>query len=223
MERHYKLTNERNCTREGHPNCLQWGAGITHEASGSGKVLCTDGWIHCYADPFVGVMRDCHGGRYGLGAHMWECLGEGKHLSDGLKWGFRRITTLRELPLPKVTAEQRVRWGILCSLEVYKEQRYVQWAQRWLRGTGRKATTIQKIIYAAYYDTHGSPAAAMAAYHAAMAAYSIAKCAVVPLITTMSNASKAAGHAANAAEVDGPVIDFAALAHRAIANEQPSA
>ena len=111
-------------------------------------------------------------------------------------------------------------------MEVYKEQRYVQWAQRWLRGTGRKATTsIQKIIYAAYYDdTRGSPAAAMAAYHAAMAAYSIAKCAVVPLIT-MSNASKAAGHAADAAEVDGPVIDFAALAHRAIAaeNEQPSA
>jgi len=215
-----KLTNEYNRTRDGFTNCLQWGVGVTHEASGYGHTLYSDKWIYCYADPLIAVLRDCQEGRYCPFAHLWECLGEGEHLSDGLKWGFRRITTLRELPLPKVTAEQRVRWGILCSLEVYKEQRYVQWAQRWLRGTGRKATTsIQKIIYAAYDDTHGSPAAAMAAYHAAMAAYSIAKCAVVPLITTMSNASKAAGHAADAAEVDGPVIDFAALAHRAIAED----
>jgi len=218
-----KLTNEYNRTRDGFTNCLQWGVGVTHEASGYGHTLYSDKWIYCYADPLIAVLRDCQEGRYCPFAHLWECLGEGEHLSDGLKWGFRRITTLRELPLPKVTPEQRVHWGILCSLGVYKEQRYAKWAAAWLRGAGRKdGKAIQKVAHAAFDDPNASHEAGDAACYAAMAAQGAAKCTTAPLSATISNAAKAAGcaAAAKAAKADSPAIDFAALAHRAVEEEK---
>ena len=219
-----KLTNEYNRTRDGFTNCLQWGVGITHEASGYGHTLYSDKWIYCYADPLIAVLRDCQEGRYCPFAHLWECLGEGEHLSDGLKWGFKKLTTLRELPLPKVTPEQRVHWGILCSLEVYKEQRYAKWAAAWLRGAGRKdGKAIQKVAHAAFDDPNASHEAGNAACYAAMAAQGAAKCTTAPLSATIStNAAKAAGcaAAAKAAKAYSPAIDFAALAHRAVEEEK---
>ena len=219
----YKLTNERGRTRERYPNCLQWGKNVTHEAAGPpGQRLSTDSWVHCYAHELVAAMRDCQDGYYGPNARLWQCTGEGAQLSDGLKWGFRRITTLQEVPLPEVTAEQRVHWGILCSLQVYKEQGYTKWAMGWLNGTERHQNAA-RIANTAYNDANVSQEAARAAYYAALAAQEASKPFMERMRWTPSYVAKTAGYAAAAvtiaAKTTASVVDFGALAEKAVKDE----
>lgn len=49
----WKLTDEVGCTR----NHTQWAVGVEHSASGDCEDLCSDGWIHFYTDPLVGLFR----------------------------------------------------------------------------------------------------------------------------------------------------------------------
>ena len=169
----YKLTDKDGRTKAAYTNALQWGVGISHAATGkAGQPLCSDGYIHCYDHPLVGVLRDCQDGRYGPGARMWECWGEGEFLAEDLKCGFRRLTILREIPLPVVTPQQAVRWGILCSQEVYHEKSYVRWATGWLDGTERSADVANIVRNNAYViSTYGDCSTTTAAYAAYTAAY----------------------------------------------------
>ena len=54
-------------------------------------------------------------------------------------YGCTRLKTIRILPTPEITTEQRVRFGILCALEVCTEPGFVSWARRWLSGEDRSA------------------------------------------------------------------------------------
>ena len=127
-----KLTDKYGMTY----NETQWGEGITHIASGKGK-LCDNGWIHYYDDPLLAVLLNHIHGRF-KDPLLWKIEVEGEIKTDhGLKFGAATVTTLQQLPLPEVTTTQRVAFGILCSLEVCKNQEYVKWAKGWLSGEDR--------------------------------------------------------------------------------------
>ena len=217
----YKLTDKDGRTKAAYTNALQWGVGISHAATGkAGQPLCSDGYIHCYDHPLVGVLRNCQDGKYGPGARMWECWGEGEFLAEDLKCGFRRLTILREIPLPVVTPQQAVRWGILCSLEVYHEKSYVRWATWWLDGTERSADVSNIVRNNAYiistYGDCSTTTSAYAAYAAAAAAYAAAAPSAFPssdAYVSVYVASSSVFHAAKCA------IDFGALAEQAVAEE----
>ncbi|MGA7524525.1 MAG: hypothetical protein WBW84_18890, partial [Acidobacteriaceae bacterium] len=128
----YKLTDENGQTM-GH---TQWAPGVTHTAPGTGD-LCSSGWIHTYSHPLLAVLLNPVHADF-IRPKLWECEVSGASKDDcGLKQGWESVTTVREIPLPVVSVEQRVRFAILCAKEVYQEPEFILWADRWLTGEDR--------------------------------------------------------------------------------------
>ena len=135
MPKYYKLTNENEQT---HGGC-QWGENVTHETSGKGE-LCGPGWTHWYTHPLLAVMLNHIHGNFDLTtAHLWESPEDqvAEKTDHGVKVGCMKGTTARRVPMPEVTLTQKVAFGILCSLSVYREHNYVTWAENWLSGSDR--------------------------------------------------------------------------------------
>ena len=132
----YKLTTQDNRTRVGKKNETLWGENITHKALWGGGELCSDKWIHFYTHPLLAVyFNPIHANI--ANPKLWECEIEGTVKSEFDKSGCKKLTTLREIPLPVITTEQRIEIAIKCSLLVYEESGYVMWAEDWLSGKDR--------------------------------------------------------------------------------------
>lgn len=135
MTKLYKLTDKNGYTRAGRDNACLWGENATHSGTGVGG-LCGPGWIHAYTHPLLAVMLNpVHAGI--ANPRLWEAEGEVALGDHGLKVGCLSLTTLREIPLPEVTTEQRVRFAILCVREVYDRPEWLKWAEGWLSGEDR--------------------------------------------------------------------------------------
>ena len=184
----YKLTDQNHRTRAGESNECQWGENITHSGTGEGE-LCGPGWIHAYTDPLLAVMfNPIHANI--KSPILWESEGDVVLDDHGVKVGCLSLTTLRIVPLPEVSTNQLVAFGILCAMQVYRDPKFLKWADGWLAGTDRSAYTA---------------AAAAAAYPAAAAAYAAA----TAYTATTYTATYAAYTAAAAAEVDCDLIGLA--------------
>lgn len=216
----YKLTNSNARTY----NDTQWGAGVTHKASGEGQ-LCGPGWLHAYTDPLLAVLLNPIHANFEE-PRMWESEGQVGITNHGLKVGCTTLTTVREIPLPNITVEEKVRFGILCALKVYKDESFVTWAKNWLIRANRTeaatvvAETMAKAVAKATV-TETTRVAAMAAVAAAMAA------AMMATLRTLLNAElKVAISAARAAEAakwaatKDNNIDLISLAHAALSDKQ---
>lgn len=155
----YKLTNGSSMTR----NSTLWGEGITHKVSGQGSI-CTSGWLHAYIDPYVAVFMDPIHGDYGEKGLLWEAKGI-IGINDGTKLGLSQLTTVRQIQKPKVTVNQRVAFGILCSLCVYNNKKYVRWASAWLNGIDRTAKSAAATKASHYCVAAQRAAAAAEASH----------------------------------------------------------
>ena len=162
MAKLYKLTDGDGKTLNG----TQWGPGVSHSGTGEGG-LCGPGWIHAYEHPLIAVLLNPTHANF-QNPRLWEAEGE-VGLRDGqLKCGCKTLTTVREIPLPSITTEMRVRFAILCAREAatadaaWKE--WEAWADRWLSGGDRSGASADAAATAARatYD-----AAARAAYDAA--------------------------------------------------------
>ena len=140
----YKLTDSNGCTR----NNTQWGPGITHRGTGKGD-LCGPGWIHTYTHPLLAVLLNPIHANFNE-PRLWEAEGEiGRE--DELKIGCVALTTIKEIEIPKVTTEQRIAFGILCVLEVYKGKipKWERWAEDWLSGRNRSRAVARAAAEAA--------------------------------------------------------------------------
>ena len=182
MTRLYKLTDRKHQTK----NATQWGENVTHEASGKGN-LCGPGWLHAYTDPLLAVLLNpIHASL--SDPVLWEAKGKVGKTDHGLKVGCVKLTTLRIIPLPEITTEQRVRFAIFCALEVCQEPAFVKWAENWLSGKDRSKKAAE--------------AAAQAAARAAVRAVRVA--------------AQAAARAAVRAAEGGGKVDLIAFARRAV-------
>src|SRR5882757_8420757 len=127
----YKLTNQDMTTR----GPTLWGEGVTHEAPGLGP-LCSSGWLHAYLSPELAVfLNPIHADI--ANPILWEAEGEIGARDGQLKVGCAKLTTLRQLPLPQVTTEQRVKFAILCAKAVCTDAAWNAWADAWLDGSDR--------------------------------------------------------------------------------------
>ena len=133
----YKITDKDGKTRAGHSNETQWGENVTHKAEVRGKELCTNEVIHAYTDPYLAVFFNPIGGSYNEETmHLWEA--KGRVCSRGVdKVGCKTLTTVRRIPKPSITREQRVEIAIKCALVVCQDKDFVQWAENWLSGKDR--------------------------------------------------------------------------------------
>jgi hypothetical protein len=109
----FKLTNENNETGLYH-QVLTWGENITHESTGIGDLWAKDGWIHAYDHPFVAALLHPIHVKFNK-IKMW--LAEGiPELNDcGTEVGCRKLTTIKEIPLPLLTNEQKLEIAYLCT------------------------------------------------------------------------------------------------------------
>ena len=192
----YKLTDQSGCTR----GPTQWGPGVSHSGTGDGD-LCGPGWIHAYTHPLLAVLLNpIHAAL--PDPRLWEADGEIALDDSGLKVGCRTLTTLREIPLPQITTTQRVRFGILCAMEVCQDDSWRAWADRWLSGEDRSV----------------SAAAAYAADAARAALYAVSAAAAYA-----ADAARAALYAASAASAAAACtnpLNLITLAERAVREEQ---
>ena len=140
----YKLTDRNNCSHGG----TIWGTGVEHTAPGTGE-LCTSGWLHAYTDPLLAVLLNpIHASI----AHpiLWEAEGDIGKTDNGLKVGCTRLRTLRRITLPVITTEQRVRWGILCTMAIYPDAGFSTWADGWISGADRSESAAWAAAKAAW-------------------------------------------------------------------------
>jgi len=165
--KYYKLTNAVGRTYNG----TLWGEGITHTAAKTGTSLCTNEVIHVYASPLLAVFFNPIHADF-ASPRLWECECSQPVADDGTKLGVKKCTTLREIPLPDITTEQRVRFAILCALEVYPTAAFVLWADGWLTGRDRskKAADAARAAAGAAAEAAADAAADAAAAAAAGAA-----------------------------------------------------
>ena len=198
----YKLTDANDQTYGG----CQWGENVEHTASGEGD-LCDAGWLHAYTDPLLAVLLNPIHANV-TRPHLWEAEGEVGKEHHGLKVGCTKLRTLRRVSLPQVTPEQRVRFGILCTKQIYDEPNWNAWADKWLSGKDRSKEAAWTARAAAAAAEAAWTAAAAAARAAAWAAW--ASAAAVP---------RAAARAAVRATARATNLDLAGLARQAVETE----
>ena len=211
----YKLTTSAGKTRPGHHNECQWGPGITHQGAGKGD-LCGPGYIHAYEHPLLAVLLNPIHADYN-DPLLWECDGDIAKRDHQLKVGCVSLTTVKTTPLPVITTEQRVKFGILCAIRVHDNQSFNKWAQDWLSGNDRTTHAAHAAADAAEYAAEyaaayaAADAAADAAHAAAHAAYAAAHAAA-------DAAAYAAADAAHAAKYSNAVstVNLIAIAEEAM-------
>lgn len=211
----YKLTDQDHKTRAGYDNETQWGEGIEHSAKGdASEDLCSDGWLHAYTDFLLAVLLNPVHANIRKPV-LWEAEGYvGK--SDGCKVGCRKLKTVRIIPLPKVTIEQRVRFAILCVKQIYADAQWNAWADTWLIGKDRSHLAAAKASAAA---AAAKSAMAVRAERAALAARAAASAASAAWAADSAAwAAWAADAAARAAVLAATTknIDLAAIANEAV-------
>jgi hypothetical protein len=140
----YKLTCADGTTKGG----MLWGEGVTHSVTGQPK-LCSKTVLHAYQSPLLAVLLDpCHGS-FGVSGKLWEA--EGEVVVSALdKVGCQTLTTIREIPKPVITTEQRVRFAILVAKAVFKgNAKWEAWADGWLSGENRSVNAAYAAANAA--------------------------------------------------------------------------
>ena len=137
----YKVTNKRGYTK------LQtkWGNGVSHTAKGDGDRLCSNGFIHFYRDPRLAVLMHCQYTSHLEDPILWEAQSSGNQIHRFFKSGAKKLTTIKRIPFPKITKNQRIAIAILCVKTLIGDCdfRFTQWADKWLSGEDRTKKTAR--------------------------------------------------------------------------------
>ena len=155
-----KLMREDDTTG-GDYHILQWGNGINNHIYNQGYDLCSDGVIHFYIHPLqAAFFYPIHVASY---TKLREVTRHSEMISDNTKCAAKSVTTGKEIPLPKITPEQRIEIAIRCTLKVYHDPEFVKWANKWLSGEDRSSEVTYVSYTAAYYAAHAACAVCYAA------------------------------------------------------------
>ena len=123
----YKLTNQKLTTHDG----CAWVIGEWHSTDGHGN-LCGPGWLHAYTDPLLAVLLNPMHAAF-VAPRLFEAEADGDiRLAHGLQIGATKMRLTAEMPLPVVTTQQRVRFGILCARHACSDPAWNRWADQWL-------------------------------------------------------------------------------------------
>ena len=169
----YKLTDNDMRT-----NGFQWELNKDYEIKSKGGELCTSAYFHFYLHPLLAVLHNPNHANIG-NPRIFKAEVGGESLTDGqMKEGWKKAKLIKEIPLPKITVEQKIKYGIYCALEVYKDESFVNWANNWLSGKDRTVDSAHAAYaahascaaYATFHSAHASCATYAAAYSVTYAA-----------------------------------------------------
>lgn len=134
-----KLTDINGQTRHTNGDELLWMPGKILVAKHPRRkaALCTNTVLHCYEGGVLPAqLLDPLHNNFGAACRAFEVQGK-IVVRDAVKAGARRLKVLREMPLVNIKTETRVRFAILCALQVYKDRAFNDWATAWLTGKNR--------------------------------------------------------------------------------------
>ena len=206
----YKLTRADKTTYGG----MLWGEGVTHTATGTGG-LCTDGVIHSYRSPLLAaLLNPIHANH--SNPILWEASCPKITHDDGTKLGSKKLTTIRQVPMPTITYRQKVIFAILCAEAAidlvdmpFEAKNHLKLWREWVAGYkagNRAAYAAAARAYAAAYAAaaraYAADDAAYAAAYAARAAAYAADDAAYAADAAAYAAARAADYAARAAKLD---------------------
>lgn len=197
----YKLTDRNYETK----NRTKWGEGVEHTALG-GDGLCNANWIHAYTDPLLAILLNSIHADIKRPA-LWDAEGD-VGTRNSLKVGCTRLRTVRRIPLPGVSTEQRVVVALRCVRVVHNDPDWISWAGKWESGEERSEKTASYMARAAWAARALKPNPAKAAAWAA--AWAVVWAAVKEGEDGASWASAEAIAEAVNAKAD---LDIAAIAH----------
>ena len=128
----YKLTDKNLQTH----NNYQWQINEWHDTTGEGE-LCGEGWLHFYYSKELALfMNPIHANIAEPRLFVAEAAGQFKD-DYGLKGGCTKLRIVEEIPVVMPTAEQCVKFGILCAKVVTTDKAWNDWADAWLDGSDR--------------------------------------------------------------------------------------
>ena len=104
--------------------------------------LCSRGWIHAYESPLLAVLLNPKHSNFPPDKmRLFEARGIIGERDHQLKIGTRSLTTIREIPIPQITPNQKTAFGILCVKGVEQSPTWNRWADNWLNGKDRSAAS----------------------------------------------------------------------------------
>ncbi len=213
----YKLVDQNMCSRDGE---CKWVLGEKKSIADRPE-LCRVGF-HAYSDPLLAIAcNPIHTNI--LDPRLFEAEVSGEHDEDVLKSCWQEMTLLAELPVPKITAAQLVRWAIYCAQAVYHSPLFDAWAERWLSGEDRTHIAALAVKWAAKEEVEKAVAirTAEAVVAAGAAKWAAEGAAWAAAWVTVEAAKSAAGAVAEAAATsEGQCLDVLALLRQAIADEK---
>ena len=131
----YKLTNQDMTTHNGYKwEINKWRKVNAKDGDGN---LCSGSFLHAYTDPVLAIfLNPIHANISNM--RLFRAEGRGRFADDnGLKIGYSQMRLVEELPVKMPTTEQRVKFAILCAMEVYDRPDFLDWCHKWLIGEDR--------------------------------------------------------------------------------------
>jgi hypothetical protein len=194
MQKYYKLLSKEMTSR----NDTKWELNVPITILKEGNAMCTDQVLHCYNHPLLAAfLNPIHANI--KEPRLFEIIVDEIVDNDGLKFASKSQTLINEIPLPEISTEQRITISIKIAKTVYKDEKWNEWADKWLSGEDRSSDAA----YAAARAAIAAIAARAAddATYAVDAAY-VAACAAVDAIDASDAAAYAAAFAAPYAAAD---------------------
>jgi hypothetical protein len=148
----------------------KWEIGIPIKIEKTGNTMCSDEVLHCYNHPLLAVfLNPIHADI--KEPKLFEIKVDEIVNNDGLKFASKSQTLINEIPLPKISSEQRIEIGIKIAKTVYKDEKWNEWADKWLSGEDHSITPAANAaaLYANATDVYASAVAFAAANAAANA------------------------------------------------------
>lgn len=148
----YKLIDQKGYTRHGQEGETFWLDGQEKEAQGKGSKLCSTDVIHFYNDPIIAIiMNPTHANI--PNPRLIEIEIDEIVAPDELKGGCKKAKFIKEIPVPEVSLNQKVRFAIQLALFVskhWKSDEWVKWAELWLQqeATAEAATSTADVAWA---------------------------------------------------------------------------
>ena len=118
-------------------DCFRWEVGQTYAASDYARQLHNRNFFSFYDSPLLAMLHNPIHADISR-PRLFEASVWGEEQRDGqMRCEWTNAKLMKELAVPRITPIQYVAYGILCSLEIYKDKGYVKWARDWLSGKDR--------------------------------------------------------------------------------------
>lgn len=150
-------------------NKTEWKLGVPITIDKPGTTMCSDQVLHCYNHPLLAsFLNPVHANI--SNPRLFEIEVDKIVNTDGLKFASKSQTLLQEIGFTQILAEKRVKIAILIAKTVNTEQKWNEWADRWLSGEDRSRESTNKFTEYYYKSLKLDDCSSISSYHATIAA-----------------------------------------------------